>query len=92
MRYLSSQKILRSSQVRYSRQESHFVRGRWGKRSSFFRRNKNNKKMKEELTHSYCGMLTLFCKRFLMTEDEFLKEAGFEKKRVRAALAADVEN
>lgn len=48
--------------------------------------------MKEELTHSYCGMLTLFCKRFLMTEDEFLKEARFEKKRVRAALAADVEN
>jgi len=27
-----------------------------------------------------------------MTEDEFLNAAGFEKKRVRAALAADVEN
>ena len=48
--------------------------------------------MKEELTHSYCGMLTLFCKKFSMTEDEFLKAAGFEKRRVGAALAADIEN
>lgn len=49
--------------------------------------------MKEELTHSYCGMLTLFyCKKSSMTEDEFLKAAGFEKRRVGAALATDIEN